>query len=399
MKKFLLSVLLLAAFFLNGKEPQDLLRDKALKGDLYAMVSLGDEFFRGEKRPRNRELAAYWYRKAALGKLPLGLYRYGVCLEFGWGVKADSRQAFENYLQAGTFGAAQLRIAEMLLEGVPAGKDLPAVPKDPFKAVTIMRDLCKANYYPALLKLAKLLYSNPEWKKVHAKEIYTLTLQSTNASPIPPESLLFQARLLQEGVGVEQDDVFARALLEIAARAGNSEAEFLFAQCLEFGKGTSVNKEKAFQYYKKSADQNFPAAVLRMGDYHLAGEFVAHDPGAALNNYLSAAEKKFPPALRKSAWCYENGIGTEKDMDKAFNFYERSADAGDPLGNYHTGRCFLEGIGVKADPAGAFFFFRRSALAGCREGMIALAECLRTGKGCTPDPAMAERWLKLAEKQ
>ena len=284
MKKFLLSVLLLAAFFLNGKEPQDLLRDKALKGDLYAMVSLGDEFFRGEKRPRNRELAAYWYRKAALGKLPLGLYRYGVCLEFGWGVKADSRQAFENYLQAGTFGAAQLRIAEMLLEGVPAGKDLPAVPKDPLKAVTIMRDLCKANYYPALLKLAKLLYSNPEWKKVHAKEIYTLTLQSTNASPIPPESLLFQARLLQEGVGVEQDDVFARALLEIAARAGNNEAEFLFAQCLEFGKGTSVNKEKAFQYYKKSADQNFPAAVLRMGDYHLAGEFVAHDPGAALNN-------------------------------------------------------------------------------------------------------------------
>ena len=246
--KFLYTLLFcFAALFLCGKEPQDSLREKALKGDLYAMVALGDEFAKGENRPRNPSLAAFWYRQAAVKKLPLGLYRYGVALEFGLGVPADRRLAFEQYLAAGKYAAAQLRIAEMLLAGIPGNKRFAAVPRDEVKAISIMRALCAANYYPALLKLASILYTNPQWRKKHGKEIYSLVLKSTNADPVPPESLNFQGRLLQEGIGVETDVVFARALFEISARQGNAEGAYRFALCLEQGQGTPVNAKKAFE--------------------------------------------------------------------------------------------------------------------------------------------------------
>ena len=383
---------------LQGKEAPDLLRQKALNGDLDAMLLLGDEFFKGEKRPRNLSLAAFWYRKVAQSDLPLGRYRYAVCLEFGWGTAKAPRLAFEEYKKAGTLGAAQLRAAEMLLKGVPAGNGLDEVIPDRDKAVAIMRGLCRANYTPALMKLARTLYEFPKTRSAHKEEIYRLVLQSAALPSPAPGVLTFQAKLLQEGVGVKPDPVYARALLEIAARKNDPEAQYMFAELLEFGKNTAVDQEKAFHYYSQSAKQNFPAALVRMGDYHLEGKFLEHSPQKGYQYFQQAAQKRYPAALCKLGWCHENGIGTAKDLRRAFSFYEQSADLGDPMGNYHAGRCFLEGIGVAADPAGAFFFFRRSAALDCKEGMLALAECLRTGRGCTPDEALSRELKEKASK-
>ena len=389
---------LLSLFALRAKEPTDLLRQQALDGDLNAMVSLGDEFFKGKKRPRNLSLAAFWYRKAAQSNHPLGRYRYGVCLEFGWGTAKVPRLAFEEYKAAETFPAAQLRRAEMLLKGVAAGGGLPDIVPDREKAVDIMRKLCKANFPPALLKLARTLYEFPPTRKSHGEEIYTLVQRSSDTESPAPEVLTFQAKLLQEGVGVKADQVYARALLEIAARKNDPEAQYLFAETLESGKGTPVDQEKAFQYYSKAAQSAFPAALVRMGDYHLEGKFLAHSPEKAFGLFQQASRKRSSAAFYKMGWCYENGIGITKDLRKAFNAYEQSANLGDPLGNFHAGRCFLDGIGVSADPAGAFFFFRRSAALGCKEGMLALAECLRTGRGCSQNEALSRRLKDEASK-
>lgn len=362
------------------------------------MVALGDEFFKGNSRPRNLELAAFWYRKAALQNLPLARYRYGVCLEFGWGVHRDLQSAFEQYSKASTLGIARLRMAEMIISGVPGSKKRPSLPPDRNKGLEIMRSLCREHYYPALMKLARVLYADPRSKKECAKEIYDLVLRSSNASPVPPEVNVFRARLLQEGVGTAPDPVLARALLELAAKEKNAEAEFMFAEALEFGRGTRINKTKAFEFYSRSARSRFPAAQVRMGDYHLEGTFLPHDPAESVRLYTEAAKNVHPPALRKLGWCSENGIGTPKDLRQAFNYYERSAELGDAEGIYHTGRCFRDGIGVKADPAGAVYFFRRSAALGHKEGTLALAECLRTGRGCTPDPELARRLLEAVSK-
>ena len=343
MKHFFSFIFLAAALFLPGKEPLDQLRQKALGGDAYAMIALGDEYFRGINRTGNKELAVFWYRKAAQKKIPLALYRYGVCLEFGWGTDKAPRQAFEQYLTAGNFGAAQMRIAQMLLTGIPGDKTHSAIQPDKNRALELMRSLCRDNYYPALMQLAKLLYKDPQTRKNNGKEIYQLVLKSSNANPVPPEVFVFQAKLLQQGIGVAPDPVFARALLEIAARQKDPEAEFMFAEALEFGNGTKSDKKKAFEYYKRSAASNHPPALVRMGDFHLEGFFLKQSSADAVDLYEKAARKNYAPALRKLGWCYENGIGRTKDLSRAFSYYERSANLNDPEGNRQTGRCFLEG--------------------------------------------------------
>ncbi|MBO5792324.1 MAG: SEL1-like repeat protein [Lentisphaeria bacterium] len=391
-------ILLFAVFVLHGAKTADSLRQKALAGDLPAMIALGDEYFRGVNRPRNFSLAAFWYRKGALAGSQLGNYRLGACLEFGWGIEKNPRLAFEYYKKALSLEAAQLRVAELFLKGLPAAEELPGVKADKEKAVNILRQLCKKNYYPAFMRLAEILYEDKTTRKSCAGEIYQLVLRSANTQNQPPQVLIFQAKLLQEGIGVKQNAVYARALLEIAARSGNPEAEFLFADALEFGRGTPANQKKAFEFYSRSAKSSFPAALVRMGDFCLEGTFLPHDPQKAVKYFQKAAEKKYAPALRKLGWCSENGIGVKKDPAQAFNFYEQSANSGDPLGTYHAGRCFLDGIGVNADPAGAFYYFKRSAAQGCREGMLALAECYRTGRGCTPDLSLSQRLQQEAEK-
>ncbi|MBR2372890.1 MAG: SEL1-like repeat protein [Lentisphaeria bacterium] len=398
MKLFTTLISLTAVFSLCAEKTADHLRSSALNGDLYAMIRLGDEFFRGKNRPRNPDLAAFWYRKAALKKLPLGLYKFGVCHEFGIGVKKDIRQAYEYYQAAGNLGSAQLRLADMLLSGVHANSTLGAIPPDKVRALKIMRKLCRANYYPALLKLAKTLYADPLWRKNHASEIYSLTLRSSNASPTPPEVMVFHAELLQHGIGVKPDHVYARALLELAARAGDPEGMYRFATILEAGIGTSPDPAKSFSYFQKAAASNHPGAITRLGEFHLSGNFLEHDPGMAVKYFQKAAEQKFPPALRKLAWCCENGIGTAKDPVKAFSYYEQSASLGDAEGTYRTGLCFLNGSGVKSDAVAAVYYFRRGAALGSREAMLAFAECLKQGKGCTKDELMADRIKAAAEK-
>ena len=399
--RFLLPLLLLSfgTLLLGAEESGDALRRAAQAGDAHAMVRLGDAFFKGEGRPRNLELAAFWYRKAALEKkLPLGLYRYGVCREFGWGTDRDPREACALYEQSDRFGPARLRLAKLLLKGVPGNKQLPPLPPDKARAVEMLRALCKDHYYPALFELAKILYADPLFRKSHAAEIYSLILQASNTEQVSPEVLIFHARLLQDGVGTRPDPVYARVLLELAAKQKDPEGMFRFAEILESGRGTPVRPEKAFALYKEAAGKKHPGAVTRMGDYLLEGKFVPQDPAAAREHFRQAAEKGYPPALRKLGWCFENGIGGPKELREAFNFYERSAHLGDPRGNFHAGRCFLSGIGVKADPAGAVFFFRRGAAQGDREAMLALADCLETGRGCARDPELARKARAAAER-
>ena len=392
-------LLLFTAFPLGAGEPEDVLRRQAQSGDAYAMIRLGDSFFKGEGRPRNLELAAFWYRRAALEKkLPLGFYRYGVCREFGWGTERDVREAFSLYEQAGRFGPARLRLAKLLLKGVPGNRQLAPLPPDKLRAIEMLRALCNDRYYPTFLELAKILYADPLFRKSHAEEIYSLILKASNADHVAPEVQTFHARLLQEGVGTRPDPVFARVLLELAAKQKDPEGMFRFAEVLESGRGTPIRPERAFALYKEAAEKNHMGAVTRMGDYLLEGKFMPQDPAAARERFRQAAKKEYPPALWKLGWCLENGIGGPANAREAFGFYERSAHLGDPRGNYHTGRCFLSGIGVKADPVGAVFFFRRGAALGDREAMLALADCLESGRGCTRDTEMSRKVRAAAER-
>ena len=64
----------------------------------------------------------------------------------------------------------------------------------------------------------------------------------------------------------------------------------IFSICYEFGKGTEINLEEAFKWYKKSAENGYNNAQNNLGI------------------------------------CYEFGKGTEINLEEAFKWYKKSAE-------------------------------------------------------------------------
>src|SRR5256885_725545 len=84
------------------------------------------------------------------------------------------------------------------------------------------------------------------------------------------------------------------------------------------GIGVENDEVKAFEWYKKSAEQGFSNAQCNLGV------------------------------------CYANGIGVKKDEVKAFEWYKKSAEQGFSNAQYNLGYCYQNGKGVEKDEVQAF---------------------------------------------
>lgn len=100
----------------------------------------------------------------------------------------------------------------------------------------------------------------------------------------------------------------------------------------------------AFQWFSRSAEQDFPAGV-----YHLAD-------------------------------CYASGRGTATDIARAAELYQKAARLGDEDAMFILGKWYRDGKGLRADPEQARFWLRKAADAGVKEA----AACLRALSGKAP---------------
>src|SRR5205085_738481 len=88
---------------------------------------------------------------------------------------------------------------------------------------------------------------------------------------------------------------------QIAAENGGQVAQCNLGGCYEFGIGVDMNKMKAFEYYKKSAEHEYLYALFCFG------------------------------------YCYVNGIGTEVNKDKGFELYNQATGK-----NYNSSKIWLQ---------------------------------------------------------
>ena len=67
------------------------------------------------------------------------------------------------------------------------------------------------------------------------------------------------------GFGVEQEDIFAAPWFEKAAKQGHAAAQYYYGVCCEYGfRGQTADKQKAFEWYKKSAAQGNADAIKKL---------------------------------------------------------------------------------------------------------------------------------------
>jgi TPR repeat protein len=154
----------------------------------------------------------------------------------------------------------------------------------------------------------------------------------------------------------------AEKWLKKVADEGSAEGQYYLGN-LYYEKNPSFNPEirpysyLAFEYFKKSADQNYAYAQAAVSLCYERGEGVTKDLAKSFEYLLKAAER----GLNGPQWMlgkkYENGKGVPKNYKKALEWYRRSALQGLVPAQFDTGRMFFNGYGTARNPVEAYFWW------------------------------------------
>ena len=224
-------------------------------------------------------------------------------------------------------------------------------------------------------------------------------------------------------------DEMAVACFKQAADQGVAEAQYLLAQHLRFGKGTTVNLQESLYWYRQAANQDHVGAQSALGGVYLAGIGTVKDFPAAFEWFSKAAEKGDPAAQWNLGGMYASGgKGVKRDIQLAFAWCKKAADQdflpaqstlgvlfalvkdhtkaalcwvqaaerGDPEAQYNLGVVIAKGEGIEKDVKAAFSWFCKAANQGVLKAQARLGLMYASGEGVALDAIEAHKWFFLA---
>jgi len=120
-------------------------------------------------------------------------------------------------------------------------------------------------------------------------------------------------------------------LLQVLADEGCAEAQIYLGNCYGMGRGVSLDKAKAFEWWQKAADQNNASAQCLLGSCYEHGEGVAQDYELSASWFRKAAENGDVYAQRRMGYFYGKGDGVPKDDELAASWFRKAAAQGDEV--------------------------------------------------------------------
>ncbi|MFN7039397.1 MAG: tetratricopeptide repeat protein [Alphaproteobacteria bacterium] len=110
------------------------------------------------------------------------------------------------------------------------------------------------------------------------------------------------------------------------------------------------NPADIFFCYSESAKQGYAPAQRALGEVYENGLYQqARDFVKAYEWYKKSAEQDDDYALNNIGMLYLNGYGVEKNYYEAFNYFVRATEKGNPLAQYNLGFLYENGYGIKKD--------------------------------------------------
>lgn len=152
------------------------------------------------------------------------------------------------------------------------------------------------------------------------------------------QAQMLYAQMLCEGRGVARDPVEGLHWHTLAANSGHAWAMNMVGRCHELGVGTPVNMELAAAWYRQSAAGGSPWGMYNHANLLATGRGVTRDPAQAFALYRRAAELGHAKSMNLVGRHYEEGWEIGRDPLRAADWYRRSAEGGDFRGQIsHAG--------------------------------------------------------------
>ncbi len=406
----LLLVLFIAAGVLTGAElsggfNEAAVREAAMAGDVQAQLLLGTYYFNKGSGAAETDLerACHWFRQAAKAEHPEGYYNLAVCLEHGFGTPQNTAEALELYRKAGEAGLLPARLQWAILTISTSG--------DTEKATKTIEDLAAASYPPAqnylgelaLQQAAEISTTSPSQAEELLDKGEDLFIKAAGTGYVPACSnaarqLLSRSRAGQTG---RERAGLARIFLQKAADRNDSDSMAQLAFCIENGIGSDDGGDvtAAKKLYQQAAELGNPGAILRIGEFILAGsEAEPSDPEKAFEYFQKAAASGNPAAALRVGMCYAEGIGTTRDAVKAADRFLIAARAEIPEAQFNLACLFFKGDGIPKDPDAAYYWFKRAAGNGDIQACKQVAYCCFYGIGTKQDEQEGIKWLMQAAR-
>lgn len=163
--------------------------------------------------------------------------------------------------------------------------------------------------------------------------------------------------------GIPADLPRAAAYFERAARAGDAMGQYLYAMCLQTGKGVSRDPAGAIAWLQRAGGQGLAPAQLRLGQAYYFAEGVPADYGRARELFERAAAAE-PGAFNALGIYYSDGKAVPQDHVRAGEYFRKGAERGDREAQFNLASAYFFGEGVAHDEIEAMRWLTRAADAG-----------------------------------
>lgn len=227
--------------------------------------------------------------------------------------------------------------------------------------------LSESNNVLALYDLGKLYYMERSGLKDDEKsfEFYEKALQGfiqieSKAKKIKPYLQYQIGMMFFRGLGTSVDNQKASEYFEKSVELGNQYAKRLLASEYISGKNFEQNIEKGISLLTECADSGDAFSCYKLGNMYLKGEIVNQDLDKAEKYLLSAEDNEFTQYALGKLYLQKE----KYDINKAISYFKKFADK-NMWASYQLGRLYLFGAdGLEKDKEKAMQYLNLSAKQG-----------------------------------
>jgi uncharacterized protein len=310
----------------------------------------------------------------------------------------DYERALAEYQRVDGIPFAQYRLGRMYEKGL-------GTPQDDAQAAHWYRLSSDAGYPPAQIALANLYDQGrgvPQdygaalelfLKAAEFEQSHAYRLKPTR----PPAVAHYRAgEMIERGRGVPANPAAAADYYQIAAKAGNPDAQFALAELYRKGEGLAADSAEAERWYAAAAKGYAGAdggrAQERLGQMYVEGRGVQKDVMRGVLLLEGVAQQGRTSTQLRLALLYERGTdGLPADQGRAIAYYQMAADAGNAAALYELARLYATGEGVPRDGRRAVELYEQAAAAGDERAHGKLRDLQADGKAVSQDYAEANR--------
>jgi hypothetical protein len=314
--------------------------------------ALGLMFHSGMGVEKDDEIARDYFKQnyeillsEAESKDPVSMHILGTYFYYGFYVQRYIFKAIEWFLKAAELGYSDSQYMLGMIYETIGHDDKQLASSKHYYELAAKQDHPYAQYALGILAIEEERWKDAElYLEKAANQQYGLAAYSL--------AMLYQER-------DPKHPIKAFEWFMVAAKQGNTQAEYYVGMYYQNGKGVPQNMDQAIHWFEKAAIKKEKNAL-----YHLAMILIKQEEKdyvtiAKLLEQASAQDHAH--AQYNLAVMYQKGDGVEQSMQKSFFWYEKAANAGLAIAQYNLGMIYFEGKIVEKDEARAKELWQKAA--------------------------------------